>query len=133
MSHLLKLRKFRTYYYRNKEKRKKKHQINEKTEKVKNYRKQQRIDYKKKVFEFYSNGNPKCGCCGETIIVFLTIDHINGRNGSEESKLRGGKLYRWLVWNEFPPGYQVLCWNCNYAKYHNGECPHRYLKIRMVN
>jgi len=35
------------------------------------------------------------------------------------------KFYRWLVENDFPEGFQILCHNCNFAKSHNpGGCPH---------
>ena len=34
------------------------------------------------VFAIYSEGQPRCSCCGETAIEFLTIDHTaqNGEN-----------------------------------------------------
>jgi hypothetical protein len=35
-------------------------------------------------------------------------------------------LYKWLVDNNYPKGYQVLCWNCNCGKRMNdGICPHQ--------
>lgn len=79
------------------------------------------------VFEAY--GGYKCACCGETEPLFLSIDHIDN-NGAEERKLglysgSGYGFYRWLRKSGFPPGYQVLCMNCNTGKHRNGGvCPH---------
>ncbi len=64
----------------------------------------------------------RCACCGEDELVFLAIDHING-NGAAQRKDLGNHLSRWLRNNNFPGGYQVLCHNCNWAKYRGG-CPH---------
>lgn len=69
-----------------------------------------------------------CACCGETEIGFLTIDHINndGKTHRQEIGGAGHTMYSWLVKNKFPRGIvQVLCWNCNLGRFHNGgECPH---------
>lgn len=68
----------------------------------------------------YSQDPPSCKCCGETLLVFLTIDHING-GGSKH--YTGSKLYLWLRQCGYPNGFQVLCWNCNSAKHILGTCP----------
>ena len=34
-------------------------------------------------------------------------------------------IYRYLKIRGFPPGYQVLCHNCNQAKGFYGKCPHQ--------
>lgn len=82
---------------------------------------------KLKVLEHYSGGDPKCSCCGESGLVFLTLDHIDG-NGAARRKETGTKggvaYYRHLVREGFPPGYRVLCWNCNAAYGILGYCPH---------
>ena len=74
----------------------------------------------------YSGREPKCKCCGEPIVEFLTIDHINGGGGEHRRKLSksSGAIYRWLRDNSYPPGFQVLCWNCNVSKGLYGKCPH---------
>jgi hypothetical protein len=80
------------------------------------------------VFEAY--GGYKCNCCGESEPMFLSIDHIDN-NGAEERKSgqyagSGYGFYRWLRKSGFPPGYQVLCMNCNTGKHKNGGvCPHQ--------
>jgi hypothetical protein len=71
----------------------------------------------------------KCACCGEYRNEFLAIDHINGCSRELRKEQGGGSaLYRWLKRNNFPPGYQVLCHNCNMAKGCHGYCPHQ--KVR---
>jgi len=80
------------------------------------------IKCKKLVFEHYGK---KCSCCGESIQEFLTIDHINGGGTKHREKI-GRKINRWLVSNEFPKGFQTLCFNCNWGKHINGGiCPHK--------
>ena len=73
----------------------------------------------------YSNGDGKCACCGEHRIEFLTLDHIHG-NGSEHRKSdhRARFLPLWLRLNKYPLGFQVLCYNCNFAKKQSARCPH---------
>ena len=73
-------------------------------------------------------GGHICACCKETEPLFMTLDHIenNGRDHRKEFDLRGAKLYKWLKDRGYPPGFQVLCTNCNHGKYrNNGVCPHR--------
>ena len=71
-----------------------------------------------------------CQCCGESELMFLTIDHINqdGANHRRElgPSMLGFRFYRWLKQQGFPPGYQVLCYNCNCGSFRNGGiCPHK--------
>lgn len=70
------------------------------------------------VINHYSNGKNICKCCGEDEHYFLTIDHINGggRKERNENKVYGAEFHRWLIKNNFPEGYQVLCFNCNCSK-----------------
>ena len=78
---------------------------------------------RKKILDHYGN---RCSCCGETTPEFLAIDHINN-DGAQHRKLVGGgdRLYRWLIANNFPDGFQLLCHNCNVAKGIYGMCPHQ--------
>jgi len=81
---------------------------------------------KKQVMEHYSNGELKCACCGFAQIDGLSIDHIEGRKKWNHDYTMGGdRLYSWLKRNKFPKGFQVLCFNCNFAKGDTGICPHR--------
>jgi hypothetical protein len=74
----------------------------------------------------YGGDPPKCACCGETIFEFLTIDHINGGGLKHRQLIKRYNIYNWLVKNNFPEGYQVLCFNCNCGKEINkGICPHK--------
>lgn len=98
--------------------------------KQQDYKKSTRTRDKSIVFNHYSNGIIKCACCGDNHKEFLTIDHING-DGAAHRKLigRGGdKLYAWLIRNNFPEGYRVLCMNCNWAIGIHGYCPHEHRK-----
>ncbi len=92
-------------------------------------RAQHRLDaeiLKDKVFAAY--GGYVCTCCGEVEKNFLQIDHIEN-NGAEHRKEIGTSLYKWLKKNGFPPGFQVLCANCNWGKRQcGGTCPHRLPK-----
>jgi len=83
-------------------------------------------DHKNKVFNHYGD---KCLCCGETIKLFLTVDHINN-DGYLHRKQVGrsshNNIYGWLVRNNFPNDFQILCMNCNQGKHrNNGICPHQ--------
>lgn len=66
----------------------------------------------------------RCACCGESQFEFLTIDHIHGGGTKHRESLGGANyFYNWLIKNNFPEGFQVLCMNCNWAK-RFGRCPH---------
>lgn len=83
-----------------------------------------RLMLKLAAFEAY--GGPFCACCGERELIFLTMDHVNGREDVGHKGMLSKDLYLWLARNNFPEGFQVLCFNCNHGKYLNGgECPHR--------
>ena len=72
----------------------------------------------------YGGDPPKCKCCGESQLEFLSVDHIKG-GGRKERKLYGSKFCYSLIRRKFPKGYQVLCHNCNQAKGYYGKCPHQ--------
>lgn len=74
----------------------------------------------------------KCICCNCEVMEFLTIDHIDESGAEHRKKLskNGSKsyssFYQWLKKNNYPrENYQVLCFNCNYAKHICGICPHQ--------
>lgn len=79
-------------------------------------------------------GGCVCKCCGEKEVAFLTLDHINGGGRQHRSVLRKQKtadIYSWLKQENYPPGFQVLCMNCNWAKGKYGVCPHKQ-KVRRA-
>lgn len=79
----------------------------------------------------YSKGTYECACCGlKDDKIFYDIDHIKN-NGNKHRKIIGrSNLHGWLVKNNLPEGYQVLCSNCNQGKNRNkGICPHQ-LKVK---
>lgn len=76
---------------------------------------------KQELFEHYG----PCRCCGETTLEFLAIDHVMDNGSLDRSRgLKGNTLHRWLIRNNYPPGYQTLCFNCNAGKrFGGGTCP----------
>lgn len=100
----------------------------EKPEEVRAAKRKDIWNVKVSVFSVYSGGIPKCECCGETTIEFLTIDHINGDGSKQRKELGmngGNRFYRWLRANNYPRGYRVLCFNCNCTIGAYGSCPHK--------
>ena len=78
---------------------------------------------KTQIFEAY--GGAKCQCCGEDRFEFLTIDHINGGGNTHRKEIGGGRaIYYWIIRNNFPVGFRILCMNCNWATGQYGQCPH---------
>ncbi len=72
----------------------------------------------------------KCACCGEDEQMFLTIDHIEGRDErdyrSSGRKLTGKRAWANLKSLGWPKDrIQLLCFNCNCAKGAYGICPHQ--------
>ena len=86
-----------------------------------------RDEVRDQVYRAY--GGYRCACCGETEPTFLSIDHINndGSKHKREHRLHTGEqMYRWLVRNGYPAGFQILCMNCQWGKRNNnGVCPHK--------
>jgi hypothetical protein len=78
-----------------------------------------------KIFGHYGE---HCACCGSG--KRLTIDHVNGDGAEHRTELLGRPqgsgstetLYRWLIANGFPEGFQTLCRPCNASKFTLGAC-----------
>ena len=83
-----------------------------------------RMQLKISVVEAYGG---KCACCDEDELLFLTVDHINNDGAEHRKALPGGSsFYVWLKNNDWPEGFQILCFNCNTGKHLNGGvCPHQ--------
>lgn len=84
------------------------------------------LERKIRVYNHYSNYDIKCNCCGERRVDFLTVDHINN-NGASHRKELGHHLVHWIIKNNFPKEFQILCSNCNTSKGKNKEhiCIHK--------
>ncbi len=93
------------------------------------------LEYSKRL----SNSNVTCcACCGlKDHIDFFALDHIAGRKEMDSepelvklgysSKKRSNSLIKWIIDNNFPNGFQILCQSCNFAKgmpKNNNKCPH---------
>jgi hypothetical protein len=75
---------------------------------------------RKAVFDHYGR---TCACPGCNATTNLTIDHVNGDGRAHRDGLFAGhgraassEMYRWLVKNGFPDGFQTLCGPCNASK-----------------
>lgn len=79
------------------------------------YASEKALERRLKCLIHYGGNPPKCNYCGESHIEFLTIDHIHG-GGKKHRRRISGHIYRWLIKNNFPEGFQILCWNCNCGK-----------------
>lgn len=80
---------------------------------------------KLEVLTHYGGNPPRCACCGEEAIEFLSIDHIIGGGNKARRELNRPNLYGYLKTHNYPLGYRVLCMNCNFAIGHYGYCPHQ--------
>lgn len=84
--------------------------------------KENRLRRRAAMFEHYGH---ICACCGENDKDFLTLDHMN-EDGAAHRRALGGneKVMSFLEREGWPVGYQILCFNCNAAKYIRRGCPH---------
>lgn len=89
-------------------------------QRVRDYRQRIKIE----VFSHYSGSPPRCadpfGMHDEpfTDVRCLTLDHVDGsgaRHREELQNLNKG-LYTWILEHNFPEGFQVLCYNCQFVK-----------------
>lgn len=79
-----------------------------------------------KALQYYSQSQvPYCQCCGETTQEFLVFDHIQGGGNKHRQTIGKRDLVYWLHKNNFPPGFRVLCYNCNCSLGFRGYCPHQ--------
>lgn len=98
--------------------------------------KQYRKDLKTAALRAYGGETPKCSCpgCSEINPGFLTIDHIDGNGNKHRRSIFngkvGGNIYLWLKKNNYPPGFRILCYNCNCAAGALGQCPHMNSELR---
>ena len=81
---------------------------------------------KLKIETFEAYGGVRCSCCGETELWVLCLDHINNDGWEERARLNntgGYKFYRYLRKLGYPDKdrYRVLCANCNFIAYAEGD------------
>lgn len=81
-------------------------------EEIREQHRKYRHKIKLDVLTHYGNGMATCLHCGFGDIRALSIDHIIGNRG----KPRPNDMYRWLIRNNYPEGYQTLCFNCQWIK-----------------
>jgi hypothetical protein len=107
--------------YREYAKRKAKEWAQNNVEKRKETVRRHHENLKNAVINVLTDGEGTCRWCGQGDQDVLTIDHINN-DGAAHRKQFGGKtfggkhIYQWLVNNDYPSGFQVLCYNCNMKK-----------------
>jgi hypothetical protein len=108
--------------------------------KTKSKRDSERLEVLQYYSKWHSKSNiPCCRCCGENFHVdFLAVDHIAGWKKMDfepelvelgySSSMGTNNLMHWLIVNNFPTGFQILCHKCNFAKgiiRNNKRCPHQ--------
>lgn len=85
----------------------------------------------RKVYDAYGN---KCACCGELNQFFLTLDHKKGNGNTHRKDIRkmgSNDWYKWIIENNFPNEFQLLCFNCNLGRQRNeGICPHNDERLK---
>ena len=126
------------YYQKNKEKYKGKYKEKRKEylkkynqenkEKKKEYNKKYNQENKELIYNHYSNGVIECACCGEKEIDFLSLDHIYNNGAKHRKKVGKTISFKWIMKNNFPPIFQLLCMNCNFSKGKRGnncKCIHQ--------
>jgi hypothetical protein len=99
----------------------------------KEYREKYKTETRNRFLDMYGR---KCACCGETNVLFLTLDHVQNTVNSVKQKKHsgiGGSEYRRAIKEHRPDIYQILCFNCNCGKNKNkGICPHIKIETREV-
>lgn len=109
----------KAYYEETKEMRK---------EKMVAFSRRHRDELKLKVLTHYSNGKLECANCGIPVYSVLTLDHLDNsgadhkRRLSKVGKASSTKIYKDVIDNNYPPNYQVLCFNCNFHKEFMRRC-----------
>jgi len=82
--------------------------------------------------EFIVAYGGKCQCCEETEEAFLSLEHKN-RDGHIHRRVFGtsSQILADLRRRGWPKkDYEILCYNCNLARWRRGICPHKTRKER---
>ncbi len=86
----------------------------------KNYERTQKL--RRQVLEHYSGKPSKCKLCSYDKIECLDLDHIQGGGNKlrkENPRFNYYSWWKWIINNNYPKGFQVLCRNCNWLKHIN--------------
>lgn len=96
---------------------------NKKRVRINELRKSREEARRKRVLRSYGG---YCACCAEDDMRFLSIDHIKGDGAERRRDVPGEKhIYKVIDSGKVDRNnYQVLCFNCNFAKGIYGVCPH---------
>jgi len=97
---------------------------NENQSEIVKYQRNLRKVNKEKIIKHYSNNTMECKYCGNSDIRVLSIDHIDGNGCKHRREYNigsGSPFYKWLIKNNYPEGYQVLCMNCQFIKRYENE------------
>lgn len=92
---------------------------------------------KREAMEHY--GGAFCKCCGETELLMLSLDHVASDGAAHRKAITGTtrllplQSYIWAKRNGYPAIFQVMCFNCNWARHwNNGICPHELARQRLT-
>lgn len=83
-----------------------------------------RENYKELAIDKYG---AECSCCGTQVREFLCFDHIEGGGNKHRKIMTTRAMGVWLYQNNYPSGFQLLCYNCNAVKELFEECPCKVL------
>lgn len=70
---------------------------------------------KEKAISYYSDGKMCCKQCGYNDIRALALDHVDDGGGKHRKTVKVS-IGAWCRTQKYPPGFQVLCMNCNWIK-----------------
>jgi len=72
------------------------------------------------VINHYTNGVNTCQWqdCNINDLDMLVVDHVNDNGAEHRRKIGNGgtSTINWIIRNNFPEGFQILCHNHNYKK-----------------
>ncbi len=56
----------------------------------------------------------RCEMCGIDDPEVMTVDHIWDDGAKHREEVPASSINQWLISNDFPPGFRLLCFNCNH-------------------
>lgn len=97
-------------------------------------RRSQSVDCRRKLrSKFLEMYGGKCICCHIDEEAFLALDHIQDDGGVHRKQRTSYGIYVDATAKHDPERFQILCHNCNFAKYRNGVCPHQLVGQKGIN